>query len=81
MSLLSATRNLMKPDEVWPFLAQRRGPVDVSHQVILYVEGLSVTFDGFKALNNLNLYVNDGELLPDWRQWCRQNHIDGCDHR
>ncbi|WP_293614738.1 urea ABC transporter ATP-binding protein UrtD [Porticoccus sp.] len=52
----------MKPDEVWPFLAQRRGPVDVSHQVILYVEGLSVTFDGFKALNNLNLYVNDGEL-------------------
>lgn len=62
MSLLSATQNLMKPDEVWPFLAQRRGLVDVSHQVILYVEGLSVTFDGFKALNNLNLYVNDGEL-------------------
>ncbi|WP_243760504.1 urea ABC transporter ATP-binding protein UrtD [Pseudomaricurvus hydrocarbonicus] len=36
--------------------------VDVSHNMILYVEGLSVSFDGFKALNDLNLYVNDGEL-------------------
>jgi urea transport system ATP-binding protein len=36
--------------------------VDVSHNVILYIEGLSVSFDGFKALNNLNLYINDGEL-------------------
>lgn len=35
---------------------------DVSHNVILYIEGLSVSFDGFKALNNLSLYVNDGEL-------------------
>jgi len=36
--------------------------IDVTHQVILYVEGLTVSFDGFKALNNLNLYINDGEL-------------------
>ena len=36
--------------------------VDVSHDVILYVEGLNLSFDGFKALNDLNLYVNDGEL-------------------
>lgn len=35
---------------------------DVSHNVILYIEGLSVSFDGFRALNNLNLYINDGEL-------------------
>ncbi|MDH7942345.1 urea ABC transporter ATP-binding protein UrtD [Pseudohongiella sp. SYSU M77423] len=35
---------------------------DVSHNVILYIENLSVSFDGFKALNNLSLYVNDGEL-------------------
>jgi urea transport system ATP-binding protein len=39
-----------------------RTQVDVSHNVILYIEGLSVSFDGFKALNNLNLYINDGEL-------------------
>lgn len=35
---------------------------DVSHNVILYIEGLSVSFDGFKALNDLSLYINDGEL-------------------
>ena len=36
--------------------------VDVSHSVGLYVEGLTVTFDGFRALDNFNLYVDDGEL-------------------
>tara|TARA_A100001015_G_scaffold72699_1_gene80636 strand:- start:165 stop:995 length:831 start_codon:yes stop_codon:yes gene_type:complete len=36
--------------------------VDVSHSVGLYVEGLTVTFDGFRALNNFNLYVDHGEL-------------------
>jgi urea transport system ATP-binding protein len=36
--------------------------IDVSHNVILYIEGLSVSFDGFRALNDLNLYINDGEL-------------------
>ncbi|WP_246125328.1 urea ABC transporter ATP-binding protein UrtD [Exilibacterium tricleocarpae] len=30
--------------------------------MILYVEGLTVSFDGFKALNDLNLYLEDGEL-------------------
>lgn len=35
---------------------------DVSHKVLLYIEALSVSFDGFKALNNLSLYINDGEL-------------------
>jgi urea transport system ATP-binding protein len=29
---------------------------------ILYLERLTVTFDGFKALNNLTLYVDPGEL-------------------
>lgn len=37
-------------------------PLDTSHRTILYVEGVSVSFDGFRALNNLNLYVDDGEL-------------------
>ncbi|WGK63304.1 urea ABC transporter ATP-binding protein UrtD [Halopseudomonas sp. SMJS2] len=36
--------------------------VDTSHGPILYVEDVSVSFDGFKALNNLNLYIDDGEL-------------------
>jgi urea transport system ATP-binding protein len=29
---------------------------------ILYMEGVSVSFDGFKALNNLSFYVVSGEL-------------------
>lgn len=62
MSILTTTREVMRRDQVWPFLMPEAPKVDVSHQMILYVEGLSLSFDGFKALNNLNLYVNDGEL-------------------
>jgi urea transport system ATP-binding protein len=29
---------------------------------VLYLDGVSVTFDGFKALNNLSLFVDPGEL-------------------
>ena len=36
--------------------------IDTSHVCILYVENVSVSFDGFKALNDLNLYIDDGEL-------------------
>ena len=37
-------------------------PVDASHGPILYIEGVTVSFDGFRALNNLSLYIDDGEL-------------------
>ena len=36
--------------------------VDSRHGCILYVENVTVSFDGFKALDGLNLYINDGEL-------------------
>jgi urea transport system ATP-binding protein len=36
--------------------------LDLSHDIILYVEGVTVSFDGFRALNNLSLYVEAGEL-------------------
>lgn len=36
--------------------------VDVTHQVILYLEDITVEFDGFKALNNLSLDIGVGEL-------------------
>jgi urea transport system ATP-binding protein len=36
--------------------------LDLSHNIILYLEGISVSFDGFRALNNLSLYVEAGEL-------------------
>ena len=38
------------------------GTVDLAHGAILYLEGISVSFDGFKALNNLSLMIETGEL-------------------
>jgi urea transport system ATP-binding protein len=38
------------------------GEVDVSHKVILYLEGVTVGFDGFHALDDLSLAIDDGEL-------------------
>ena len=38
------------------------GSIDVSHGPILYVEGVSVSFDGFKALNDLTFTLDAGEL-------------------
>jgi urea transport system ATP-binding protein len=43
-------------------VALKSGQVDVSHGPILYLEDVSVSFDGFKALNNLSLYIDAGEL-------------------
>ena len=37
------------------------GP-DSSHGIILYVDDITVSFDGFKALNALTLYIEVGEL-------------------
>ncbi|MCS5549923.1 MAG: urea ABC transporter ATP-binding protein UrtD [Gammaproteobacteria bacterium] len=36
--------------------------LDVDHQIILYLENISVSFDGFKVIDDLNLYIEDGEL-------------------
>jgi urea transport system ATP-binding protein len=38
------------------------GRPDLLHGSILYLEGITVSFDGFRALNDLNLYVSRGEL-------------------
>ncbi|MCB1897349.1 MAG: urea ABC transporter ATP-binding protein UrtD [Rhodocyclaceae bacterium] len=40
----------------------RPGELDLSHKVILYVEDITVSFDGFKALNALSLAIDAGEL-------------------
>jgi urea transport system ATP-binding protein len=36
--------------------------LDASHGVVLYMEDISVSFDGFKALNKLSLSIDVGEL-------------------
>jgi urea transport system ATP-binding protein len=36
--------------------------LDLSRNIILYLEDITVSFDGFRALNALNLYIEAGEL-------------------
>ncbi len=74
MRELDRLRNVMRRDKVFDFVQEKRlpfsagrhsvmpGELDISHGTILYVENISVSFDGFKALNDLTLYINDGEL-------------------
>lgn len=48
----------------WPtrYLAFSSKAIDLSHDEILYVEDLHVSFDGFQAITGLNLYLEPGEL-------------------
>lgn len=36
--------------------------IDVHKDIILYLENITVSFDGFKAINSLNLYIKKNEL-------------------
>ena len=36
--------------------------LDVSHHTVLYLDDITVTFDGFRALNKLSLSIDAGEL-------------------
>ena len=38
------------------------GGLDLTHGVVLYLEDISVSFEGFKALNKLSLSIDAGEL-------------------
>ena len=63
MSKLDKLGVTMRPDRVWNFLVpERQVLVQGADGPILYVEDLTVSFDGFKALNALSLYINKGEL-------------------
>ena len=43
-------------------IAKPDGEVDLTHGRILYLEDVSVSFDGFKAINKLSLDIAPGEL-------------------
>ena len=63
MTRLDDFREYWRRDRVWDrFNDQAEPQVNVNKDIILYIEGLTVSFDGFKALNDLSFYVNDGEL-------------------
>ena len=52
----------VNPTQDAGFSALATGELDVRHGKILYLEDVSVSFDGFKALINLSLYIDTGEL-------------------
>ncbi|MDH5377650.1 MAG: ATP-binding cassette domain-containing protein, partial [Gammaproteobacteria bacterium] len=65
--MLEQLRESVRRDEVFSFLKPSPSPLlgknlDTSHGPILYLEDITVEFDGFKALNNLTLTIDDGEL-------------------
>ena len=41
---------------------KRPSELNLAHGRILYLEDVSVSFDGFKAINNLSLDIAPGEL-------------------
>jgi urea transport system ATP-binding protein len=65
MKMLQGTRAVLRRDRVFGVMMPEPEfalPIDTSHRVILYVEDVIVRFDGFLALNKLNLSVDAGEL-------------------
>jgi urea transport system ATP-binding protein len=55
-------RSADTPDVTGLSHVQVPGEVDLSHGVILYLDDVSVSFDGFKALNKLSITMDGGEL-------------------
>jgi len=47
---------------VAPMDDEPRAQPDLLHGSILYLDGITVSFDGFRALNQLDLYIERGEL-------------------
>lgn len=64
MSMKDTLKELSNRDEVFAFLRQAAPSpaLDTRHGPILYVEGITKSFDGFRALDELTLYIDDGEL-------------------
>ncbi len=63
MNALEKLRQSIRRDQVFDIVnKQDYSEIDTSHGLILYVEDVSVSFDGFKAINDLNFYIEVGEL-------------------
>lgn len=63
MSVLENVRTTMRRDQTWSIVTPRQKlELNVTTGPILYLEDVNVSFDGFKAINNLNLAIDAGEL-------------------
>ena len=56
------TSNAIPANEGGSFSHVASGELDATHGVVLYLEDISVSFDGFRALNKLSLSIDVGEL-------------------
>jgi urea transport system ATP-binding protein len=59
---LNNSANRINPAHFHAGTSLNRPEVDLSHNVILYLDNITVSFDGFKALNKLSLSIDAGEL-------------------
>jgi len=61
---LSGRSRSANPPRMGSIVTERgvEGGPDASHGIILYLEDITVSFDGFRALNALTLYIATGEL-------------------
>ncbi|WP_018718037.1 urea ABC transporter ATP-binding protein UrtD [Arhodomonas aquaeolei] len=62
---MTVLAEVLRRDRVFDFVLPEpdfAGGLDTRHGPILYVEDVTVAFDGFRALDRLSLYVDDGEL-------------------
>jgi urea transport system ATP-binding protein len=63
MTMIRNVRERIARNKVLKFMAPPPMlELDVSHGEILYLEDLNVSFDGFKAINDLTMYIEAGEL-------------------
>ena len=63
MTMIHTVRERIARNKVLKFMAPPPMlELDVSHGEILYLEDLNVSFDGFKAINDLTMYIEAGEL-------------------
>ncbi|TXR53387.1 urea ABC transporter ATP-binding protein UrtD [Reinekea thalattae] len=62
MKWLNDFRELFRRDQVWSVMLPKQVDVNLDKNIALYIEDLNVSFDGFKAINQLNLYIKEGEL-------------------
>ncbi|MCB2262558.1 MAG: urea ABC transporter ATP-binding protein UrtD [Candidatus Thiosymbion ectosymbiont of Robbea hypermnestra] len=63
MKVLTQFRKSMRRDRQFGFMRSVEDlELDISHGAILYLENLCVSFDGFKVIDNLDFYLDAGEL-------------------
>lgn len=62
MTTISSSKDLSSNGTFSDGRISNAGALDTTHGVVLYLDDVTVSFDGFKALNKLSLSIDVGEL-------------------